>query len=63
MTVITITTITTEAKCKHCRFMNRSRPNKKDGTLSQRSSYTCGNPDSGFNKISPNYKVCDQWKP
>lgn len=55
--------ITTEARCKHCKFLERGRLKNKDGNESKRVSHFCGNINSLRYKqvISLRDLVCSNW--
>jgi len=59
---MTVISITTAAKCKHCKFANKYRPVKKDGTRSWKYKTKCENPSSGRKDITQNDLVCDKWQ-
>lgn len=59
---MTVITITTQAKCKHCKFAKRHNPIKKDGSYSFRAKYQCSNLESGRTNITQNELVCDKWQ-
>jgi glutaredoxin len=61
---MTVITIVTSAKCKHCKFAKKYRPMKKDGSLSWKTKTTCTNPESprSLTDIKQSYLVCDKWK-
>ena len=58
-----VITITTKAKCKHCKFSESYRPMKKDGTLSKKTKTKCVNSKSprAYENISPKDFVCEGW--
>lgn len=59
---MTVITITTQAKCKHCKFAKKYYPTKKNGERSFRVRFKCDNPESGRTNITQNELVCDKWQ-
>jgi hypothetical protein len=45
-----------------CKFANKYRPVKKDGTRSWKYKTKCENPLSGRKDITQNELVCDKWQ-
>ena len=60
---MTVITIITKAKCKHCIFCKKYSLKKKDGTLSKKRGTKCTNTESyrGNTDISDNDLICDKW--
>lgn len=59
----TVITITTDARCKHCRFLIEDYKIKKNGTRYKKPSSFCGNIHSIRYKdqISKRDFVCNNW--
>lgn len=59
----TVITITTEARCKHCKYLKEEYKVKKDGSNYKRLSSFCGNIQSLRYKeqISKRDLVCNNW--
>lgn len=60
---MTVITITTEARCKHCKFLERGRLINKDGSESKRILHFCSNINSLKYRqvISLRDLVCVNW--
>lgn len=61
---MTVISITTEARCKHCKFAQLYRPIKNDGEYSSRSKTKCVNNKSPrfMENINQRDLVCSEWK-
>ena len=61
---MTVITITTAARCKHCKFAKKYRILKKNGELSWKYKTKCTNPKSpqANTDIRQTDLVCDKWE-
>lgn len=59
---MSVISMTFPARCKHCKFLSKYTPLKKNGEPSRLNRYKCGNPESKRKNISPQEKVCEKWE-